>query len=114
MDDGLYCEYYQRAAELIGGRWTAAIIRALVGGVHQFSGLRTAIPGLSDRMLSERLRELEREGIVSRVVVPETPVRVEYHLTEKGKGLQPVMDAIITWIATWGEIQPKPISREEA
>jgi DNA-binding HxlR family transcriptional regulator len=65
-------------------------------------------------MLSERLRELEREGIVSRVVVPETPVRVEYHLTEKGKGLQPVMDAIITWIATWGEIQPKPISREEA
>lgn len=113
MSDGLYCEQYQRAAELIGGRWTAAIIRVLLGGIHHFSEMRAAIPGLSDRMLSERLRELEREGIVSRVVVPEMPVRVEYQLTPKGRALEPVMDALIAWIAAWGEHRPVPLTREE-
>jgi DNA-binding HxlR family transcriptional regulator len=75
--------------------------------------MRAAIPGLSDRMLSERLRELEREGIVSRVVVPEMPVRVEYQLTPKGLALEPVMDALIVWIAAWGEHRPVPLTREE-
>lgn len=111
MHEELYCEHYQRAAELIGGRWTAAIVRVLLGGVHHFSEIRAAVPGLSDRMLSERLRELEREGIVLRTVIPEVPVRVEYSLTEKGKGLSPVMDAIIAWISSWSATEPSPPPR---
>lgn len=114
MDEGVYCEQYQRTAELIGSRWTAAIIRALLGGVHQFSALRAAIPGISDRMLSERLRELEQEGIVSRRVQPHTPVRVTYELTEKGEALSTVVDAIIDWLAEWGDADPTPLRREES
>ncbi len=101
MNEGLYCEHYQRAVELIGSRWTGAIIRVLHGGVHRYAALKTEIPGISDRMLSERLRELEREGIVSRTVIPETPVQIEYHLTEKGRGLEPVMRAVIQWTMRW-------------
>jgi DNA-binding HxlR family transcriptional regulator len=110
MDDGVYCELFQRTVELIGGRWTASVLRALLGGVDHFSELRAAIPGLSDRMLAERLRELEREGIVERVVIPETPVRIEYHLTEKGRALAPVMNAVVEWLQTWGDGAPAPLS----
>jgi len=113
MSEDLYCQQYQKAAELIGGRWTAAIVRAILGGVHHFSGLTTAIPGLSDRMLAERLRELEREDIVMRFVFAEMPVRVEYRLTEKGKGLSRVMAAIIDWLQTWSAETPLPLAREE-
>jgi DNA-binding HxlR family transcriptional regulator len=94
--------------ELIGSRWTATIIRALLGGVTQFSGLRQAIPGISDRMLSERLRELEREGIVERTVIADTPVRIEYRLTEKGAELSPVMNSMIEWLSKWGDRRPTP------
>ncbi|MFA7565916.1 MAG: helix-turn-helix domain-containing protein [Alkalispirochaeta sp.] len=112
-NDELYCEHYQRAAELIGGRWTATIIRVLLGGVHHFNAIRSEIPGLSDRMLSERLRELDHEGVVSRVVFPEMPVRVEYHLTDKGRALAPVMDALIAWIGEWAAPDPAPLARKE-
>ncbi len=113
VDDHLYCEQYQKAAELIGSRWTAAIVRALLGGAHHFSSLKAAIPGLSDRMLAERLRELEREGITERIVIADMPVRVEYRLTKKGKGLSKVMNAIIEWLATWSETAPVPLAREK-
>ena len=70
------CVRFHKAVELIGGRWTGAVINLLLSGRMRFAELRAAIPDISDRMLSERLRELEAEGIVARMVVPETPVRV--------------------------------------
>ena len=110
MDNPVYCELYQKAAELIGGRWTAAIVRAILGGVHHFTELRDAIPGLSDRMLAERLRELEREGIVRRTVIAEMPVRIEYQPTEKGRALAPVLDALIEWVGAWSDHTPAPLT----
>lgn len=110
----LYCPYYQRAVELIGGRWTGAIIRALLGGVTRFSDLNAAIPGLSDRMLANRLRELEAEGILTRVVVPEMPVRVEYRLTDKGRGLSQVIAAIVGWLGEWTDYPAQPFNPEPA
>src|SRR5712692_11475057 len=70
-----FCPRFHHAVELIGRRWTGAVIRALLSGLTRFSDLAAAIPGLSDRMLSERLKELEAEGLVVRTVIPETPVR---------------------------------------
>jgi|SRR5579875_661539 len=96
-----FCPRYHHAVELIGRRWTGAILRALLAGVDRFSDLAHAIPGLSDRMLSERLKELEAEGIVERIVIPETPVRIEYHLTKKGRALSSVIDALANWAETW-------------
>ncbi len=96
-----FCPYYHRAMELIGRRWTGAILRAMMGGVHRFSDFSSIIPGLSDRMLSERLKELESEGLVERSVIPETPVRIEYHLTEKGSALGDVMGAVSRWAHDW-------------
>jgi DNA-binding HxlR family transcriptional regulator len=100
-DRGPFCPYYHRAVELIGRRWTGAILRAMLRGVTRFSDLRDTIPGISDRMLSERLKELESEGIVVRTVIPETPVRIEYSLTAKGRALGAVVEAISTWADEW-------------
>ena len=95
------CSYYHRAVELIGRRWTGVVLSALLDGSTRFSELRDAIPDISDRMLSERLKELEADGIVERTVIPETPVRVEYRLTDKGYALQGVVDAISAWASEW-------------
>jgi DNA-binding HxlR family transcriptional regulator len=100
-DSAAFCPYYQKAIELIGSRWTGAILRALNTGLERFSDLTANIPGLSDRMLSERLKELEAEGVVTRTVIPETPVRVEYRLTEKGRGLGRVIAEIGDWADAW-------------
>ncbi len=102
-----FCPYYHRAVELIGGRWTGAIIRAMLTGVTRFSELTQAIPGLSDRMLSERLKELEVEGVVERRVFPLTPVRIEYHLTDKGRALGGVVEAISGWAGDWMVVAPE-------
>ena len=96
-----FCPVYHRAIELIGRRWTGAIIRVLMSGATRFSDVTAAIPCLSDRLLSERLKELEAEGIVSRTVIPATPVRIEYRLTEKGRALNDVMAAVSEWAETW-------------
>lgn len=95
------CGRFHRAVELIGGRWTGAVIQLLMQGRMRFAELRVAIPDISDRMLSERLRELEAEGIVDRIVVPETPVRVEYVLTEKGRALEHALGAVGKWAERW-------------
>ena len=102
-DSAAFCPYYLQAVELIGRRWTGAILRALLADVERFSDLATTIPGLSDRMLSERLKELEAEGIVQRRVVPETPVRISYHLTEKGRALSSAIEAVSAWAEEWLE-----------
>ncbi len=96
-----FCPRFHRAVEIIGRRWTGAIIRALLAGRCRFSEIATAVPGLSDRLLSERLKELEAEGIVARSVTPSTPVRVEYHLTEKGEALVPAVEALSAWAERW-------------
>ncbi len=95
------CARFHRAVELIGGRWTGAVIQLLLNGRMRFAELRGAIPEISDRMLSERLRELEAEGILARIVVPETPVRVEYELTEKGRALEHALAAVGRWAERW-------------
>jgi DNA-binding HxlR family transcriptional regulator len=95
------CPRFHQAVELIGRRWTGAIIRVLQQGRTRFKGLASAIPEMTDRMLSERLRELEQEGIVTRFVIPETPVRVEYELTEKGRALDQAFCSIAQWAERW-------------
>ncbi len=101
-----FCPYFHHAVELIGRRWTGAILRALHAGICHFSALTSTIPGLSDRMLSERLKELEAEGLVERRVIPETPVRIEYGLTDKGRALGEVFSAISAWAADWHDAAP--------
>ncbi len=96
-----FCPRYHHAVELIGRRWSGAILRAMLTGTMRFSDIATAVPGLSDRLLSERLKEFEHEGLVTRTVIPQTPVRVEYRLTEKGRALSPVIDAVSAWAETW-------------
>lgn len=95
------CPLFHRAVELIGRRWTGAIVFVLLRGRARFAVLRAAIPEITDRMLSERLRELEQEGIVERTVVPVQPVRVEYELTEKGLALAGAVDALVNWAHRW-------------
>ena len=91
------CTRFHRASELIGRRWTGAIIFLLLKQTCRFATLGDAIPDITDRMLSERLQELEQEGVAGRIVIPETPVRVEYSLTRKGKGLAEALDSLATW-----------------
>jgi len=106
------CSRFHRASELIGRRWTGAIIFVLLRSSCRFATLREAIPDITDRMLSDRLQELESEGIVVRTVVPDTPVRVEYSLTRKGRGLATAMDAIADWAHKW--IEPEHTASEKA
>jgi DNA-binding HxlR family transcriptional regulator len=100
------CHRFHKASELIGRRWTGAILFILLKAPCRFATLRAAIPDITDRMLSERLQELEREGIVDRTVVPDTPVRVEYALTKKGRELARAIDAITDWADKWVELEP--------
>jgi DNA-binding HxlR family transcriptional regulator len=96
-----HCPRYEHAAQLLGKRWTGLLLNALMGGPRRFCELTTLVEKLSDRVLSDRLRELEVEGIVQRIVYPQIPVRVEYQLTEKGYALKPVIDAIHAWAQEW-------------
>jgi DNA-binding HxlR family transcriptional regulator len=103
-----FCPSYHHAIELIGRRWTGAILRAMLSGEARFSDIASVVPGLSDRLLSERLKELEAEEIVTRTVVASTPVRVDYALTEKGQALSEVIAAVSTWAEEW--LAPTPES----
>jgi DNA-binding HxlR family transcriptional regulator len=104
------CDQYHRAIELIGRRWNGAIIFVLLPGRARFCELRGAIPDITDRMLTERLQQLEHEGILVRTVIPETPVRVEYALTNKGRALGDTIQTITAWGHKW---LPKPAARPE-
>jgi DNA-binding HxlR family transcriptional regulator len=108
------CPLYHRAVELIGRRWSGAILYALHGGETRFSDLTEVVPGLSDRLLSERLKELEAEGLVVRTVFPEIPVRIEYTLTEKGRALGEVMAAIGAWAHEWLAPSDEPLGALDA
>jgi len=98
---GNICPRYEHAIQLLGKRWTGLLLYALLEGPRRFCELTDTVEGLSDRVLSDRLRELELEGVVERVVYPQIPVRVEYQLTDKGRALEPVVLAIQQWAEMW-------------
>ena len=95
------CPHFHAAIELIGKRWTGAIVCALTERPLRFGELAKAVPGLSDRLLSQRLRELEEEGLVEREVEPGTPVRVTYSLTPTGAELRPAIVELKAWARRW-------------
>ena len=95
------CARFHRAVELIGSRWTGAIIQTLLQGKTRYALLKGAIPDITDRMLSERLRSLEAEELVTRWVIADTPVRVEYELTDKGRELESALHEIGAWAERW-------------
>jgi len=101
IDLSRFCPKYEKAVQILGKRWTPLIIRALLGGSRRFSEIGAYVGSISDRLLSQRLQELEREGIVEKRVYPETPVRIEYVLTDKGRELQQVVEAIQRWADRW-------------
>ena len=96
-----YCPAFQGAVELIGKRWSGAIVRSMLAGSVRFSDILAQIPGLSDRLLSERLRELEAAGVVERHVYVELPVRIEYTLTDKGRELRDIIISVDRWADRW-------------
>ena len=95
------CPHFHAAIELIGKRWTGAIVSALTEGSLRFGELAKAVPGLSDRLLSRRLRELEDAGVVRREVEAGTPTKVSYSLTEKGADLRPAISELRAWARRW-------------
>jgi DNA-binding HxlR family transcriptional regulator len=95
------CPQFHEAVELVGKRWTGAILSALIERPHYFAELTSTIPGLSDKLLSQRLRELEEEGIVDRSVHPGSPARVSYALTDKGRDLEPAIVELRDWARRW-------------
>lgn len=97
------CPRFHRAVELIGRRWTGAILSSMLLGTTRFTDIVHSVPGLSDRLLSERLKELECQGIVARKVHAETPVRIEYTMTAKGMALADVISAIGGWAEQWDD-----------
>jgi DNA-binding HxlR family transcriptional regulator len=98
---GQICPRYEHAVHLLGKRWTGLLLYSLLNGPQRFCELTASVEGLSDRVLSDRLRELEEEGVVERVVYPQIPVRIEYQLTDKGRAFGPVVEAIHKWAEQW-------------
>ncbi|MGI8430590.1 MAG: winged helix-turn-helix transcriptional regulator [Solirubrobacteraceae bacterium] len=95
------CPLYHEAVELIGRRWTGAILRVLMDGPLRFSEIAQAVPELSDRLLSERMKELEARGIIARTVISGPPVRVEYGLSRMGRELEPALSELQRWAKRW-------------
>ncbi len=97
------CPKFEAAFELLGKRWTGLIVKTLLNGEKRFTDISDTIPNISARMLTERFKELEKEGIVIRRVYPETPVRIEYELSERGRDLETVMNEIQNWADKWSK-----------
>ncbi|MCE7003094.1 helix-turn-helix transcriptional regulator [Kibdelosporangium philippinense] len=95
------CVRFHSAIEMIGTRWTGAILRAIFTGHHRYAEIKAAIPGLSDTMLAARLRSLESDGLVVREVSEGPPVQVQYKLSEKALDLAPVLDSVVEWAHKW-------------
>jgi DNA-binding HxlR family transcriptional regulator len=93
----------ERAVSILDGKWTLLIMRELLGGERRFGELRSALHGVSPKTLTDRLRELEHQGVVERTIYPEIPPRVEYKLTRRGEAAWPVIEAL----RIWGEAMAK-------
>ncbi len=102
MNDSRLCPRFEKGIQLLSKRWTGLIVYQLLSGPQRFCTIEASLP-ISGRLLSERLKDLEHEGIVNREVFPETPVRIEYSLTDKGLALEPVIREIEKWSTTWIE-----------
>jgi len=98
------CPRFERAIELLSKRWSTLIVYRLLDGPQRFVDIENSLPNLSGKVLSDRLRELETEGVIQRTVYPEKPVRIEYSLTDKGQDLAPLMDDIQQWATRWVEL----------
>jgi DNA-binding HxlR family transcriptional regulator len=98
------CPRFEKAMRMMGQRWTGLVIYQLLTGPQRFCSIESSLP-ISGRLLSERLKELEHEGIVKREVFPETPVRIEYSLTEKGMALEPLLRELEKWSQDWIEVE---------
>jgi DNA-binding HxlR family transcriptional regulator len=101
VGSGCCCPYYHEAIELVGRRWSGAIVRVLMDGPMRFSEVVQAVPELSDRLLSARMKELEARGIVEREVHAGPPLRVEYSLSEMGRELEPALTELEQWARRW-------------
>ncbi|MDT2011451.1 winged helix-turn-helix transcriptional regulator [Carnobacterium divergens] len=95
------CPKFEQTFSILGKKWMGLIIDVLLEGPQRFKDMAAKIPSVSDRVLVERLKELEQAGIVTRTVYPDSPVRVAYSLTEKGESLKPVMDEVQCWADKW-------------
>ncbi|WP_227396428.1 winged helix-turn-helix transcriptional regulator [Jeotgalibacillus aurantiacus] len=95
------CPKFEQAFQILGKRWNGVIIRVLAEGPKRFSEIAEPIPQISNKILTERLKELEEHGLVARDVYPETPVRIEYSLTDKGHSLTPILDGVQKWADEW-------------
>jgi DNA-binding HxlR family transcriptional regulator len=100
MTQPTICPKFEKAISLLSQRWTALVIYQLLLGTQRFSVIQSSI-GISGKVLSDRLKELERLDIVKREVIPETPVIIEYSLTEKGRSMEPILKTIENWSQTW-------------
>ncbi|MGO9308287.1 MAG: winged helix-turn-helix transcriptional regulator [Spirochaetia bacterium] len=96
-----FCASYASLMDLLGRRWMGIILRVLMTGSHRFSEVLAAVPGLSDPLLTQRLRELESKRLVERRVLPTSPVRVEYELTEAGRDLESAVRVLSEWAERW-------------
>jgi DNA-binding HxlR family transcriptional regulator len=99
--DGHVCSRFHEAIELVGRRWTGAVILTLMDKPRRFGEIMEAVPDLHDRLLSQRLKQLESAGLVERRVYPETPVRIEYALTQKGRDLERALSEVERWAHRW-------------
>lgn len=104
MDQSFICPRFEKAMGMLSQRWTGLVIYQLLTGSKRFCALESSI-GISGRVLSERLKDLEHSEIVKREVFPETPVRIEYSLTDKGLALEPIIKEIEKWSQTWLQIE---------
>lgn len=94
------CAKFEKAFQLLGKRWTGLIINQLLEGPKRFNVLESEVQ-ISGKVLSERLKELEKLDIIKRTVFDEMPVRIEYSLTKRGQSLKPIMDQISLWSNEW-------------
>lgn len=111
MDTTIICPRFEKAMSMLSQRWTGLVIYQLLTGPKRFCTLESSM-GISGRVLSERLKDLETQGIVKREVYPETPVRIEYSLTDKGLALEPLMKEIEKWSQDWIEVEEKSQSEQ--
>ena len=104
MNDFEMCPRFEKAVDLLSKRWVALIVFVLMPGPRRFGEIEHCLSNLSGKVLSERLKEMENEGIIERTVYPEMPVRIEYSLTSKGTALAPILGEIGNWSSEWIEV----------